>query len=422
MPLSCSKPPVTRQVNGKAERDRHVIEAIVRKFGPISRAKIHELSQIRLSATSTLVRELLSEGRLEECGVETSSVGRKGVLLKVNDGYGCVAGVEFDDEFVSVGISDLQPRIRRLISEPVKLSGGQDQLLDQLVSVTRRALREAKVRKGELVGIGVADPGLVDSQRGITLTSSTIPFWRQVPLRQIFEREFGVPVSVETRTRAKAVAEHENEANGTASSMIYVDYGSGIGAGLYVDGRLLYGQGSAAGEFGHTCIDPEGPVCLCGSFGCLEAMAGLRAVEARVRRLLQEGARSEVLDAAHGNPAAVTGWLVLEAASRGDKVSRNVVAEVARYLGLGIANLVNLFNPGLVVLDSRLRLAGAELLDGIVSVVKRQALREATDQVIIRYAAVTEAAGALGVARMVLEKHFQVPAFRMPACLLEEPS
>jgi predicted NBD/HSP70 family sugar kinase len=114
--------------------------------------------------------------------------------------------------------------------------------------------------------------------------------------------------------------------------------------------------------------------------------------------------------------------MVFEAASRGDKVSGNVVAEVARYLGLGIANLVNLFNPGLVVLDARLRLAGPDLLDGIVAVVRRQALREATDQVVIRYASVTDAAGALGVASMVLEKHFQVPAFRMPACLLEETS
>jgi predicted NBD/HSP70 family sugar kinase len=406
-------------VNGKAERDRHVVEAIVRRFGPISRAKIHELSQIRLSATSTLVRSLLEEGRLAECGVEESAVGRKSALLRLNESYGSVIGIEFDDESLSVGVSDLHPQIRHLVTEPVQLDGGQDKLIRQLLSVTARALQEGQVRKGDVVGIGVADPGLVDSQHGVTLTSSTIPFWRQVPIREIFEREFGVPVLVETRTRAKAVAEHEAEGgNGARSSMVYVDYGSGIGAGLYVDGRLLYGQGSAAGEFGHTCLAPDGPVCTCGSFGCLEALAGLRAVEARVRRLLMQGARSSVVDAANGNAEAVTGWMVFEAASGGDKVASNVVAEVARYLGLGIANLVNLFNPGLVVLDARLRLAGPELLDGIVSAVRRQALREATEQVEIRYASVTEAAGVLGVARLVLEKHFEVPAFRMPPCLV----
>jgi len=394
------------------------VEAIVRRFGPISRARIHELSQIRLSATSTLVRSLLEEGRLVECGVADSTVGRKSVLIRLNESHASVLGIEFDDESLCVGVSDLRPQIRHLVSEAVQLDGGQEKLIKQLLAAAKRALKEAGVRKSRLAGIGVADPGLVDSQKGVTLTSSTIPFWRQVPLREIFEREFAVPVLVETRTRAKAVAEHDH-ADGSATSMVYVDYGSGIGAGLYVDGRLLYGQGSAAGEFGHTCLAPDGPVCNCGSFGCLEAMAGLRAVEARVRRLLQDGARSEVLDAAGGDAAAVSGWMVFEAASRGDKVAANVVAEVARYLGLGIANLVNLFNPGIVVLDARLRLAGPELLDGIVATVRRQALREATEQVVIRYASVTEAAGVLGVARMVLDKHFEVPAFRMPAYLVE---
>jgi predicted NBD/HSP70 family sugar kinase len=412
---------VIKQVNGKTERDRHVVEAIVRRFGPISRARIHELSQIRLSATSTLVRSLLQEGRLVECGVEESTVGRKSVLLQLNESYGSVVGIEFDDESLTVGVSDLYPRMRHLITEHVQLDGGQEKLIRQLLSVTRRVLQEARIRKGNIVGIGVADPGLVDRQHGVTLTSSTIPFWRRVPLREIFEREFGVPVLIETCTRAKAVAEHEAEGGDHArSSMIYVDYGSGIGAGLYVDGRLLYGQGSAAGEFGHTCLAPDGPVCTCGSFGCLEAMVGLRAVEARVRRLLLQGASSSVLDAAGGNPEAVTGWMVFGAASGGDKVASNVVAEVAQYLGLGIANLVNLFNPGLVVLDARLQLAGPELVEGIASVVRRQALREATEQVVIRYASVTEAAGALGVARLVLERHFAIPAFRMPPFLMEE--
>jgi len=215
-------------------------------------------------------------------------------------------------------------------------------------------------------------------------------------------------------------AEHEAEGGGRArASMVYFDYGSGIGAGLYVDGRLLYGQGSAAGEFGHICLAPDGPVCTCGSFGCLEALVGLRAVEARVRNLLLQGARSKVLEAAGGHPDGLTGWMVFEAANQGDKVASNVVAEVARYLGLGIANLINLFNPGLVVLDTRLRLAGPALLEGTVSTVKRQALREASEQVVIRYGSVTEAAGVLGVARLVLEKHFEIPAFRMPACLVE---
>jgi len=410
---------VLKQVQGKVERDRHVIEAVVRRFGPVSRARIHELTDIRLSALSTLVRELLAEGRLAEAGVEASTLGRKGVLLQLNEGFGSVVGIEFDDESVTAGVTDLHPRIRHCVTEPVRLNGGVAGLVDQLVSLTRRALREAGVRRRDLIGIGVADPGLVDSQRGVTVTSSMIPFWKDVALREIFARQFRVPVLVEARTRAKAVAEHECKAvERPPDSMIYIDYGSGIGAGLYVDGRLLYGQGSAAGEFGHTAVSVGGPVCACGSFGCLEAVAGLRAVEARIRQVIHEGARTDVLEMAGGDVSRISGWMVFAAASDGDKAASNVVAEIARYLGLGLANLVNLFNPGLIVLDARLRVAGENLLQQVEGVVRRQALRESQSQVTIRYASVTEAAGVIGVVEMVLAKHFEVPAFRPPPFLV----
>ncbi|MBV6432704.1 MAG: N-acetylglucosamine repressor [Bryobacteraceae bacterium] len=409
-----------KRVNGKAERDLHIVEAVVRRHGPISRARIHELTGIRPSATSQLVRRLLKEGRLLEAGVEEGRLGRKGVLLELNEAYASALGIEFDDETVTAGVTDLHPRIRHKVTARTLLEEGTEGLIRQLLDVARRAIREAAVPAASLVGIGVADPGLVDSQRGVTVTSSTMPFWKQVPLKEIFEREFNTPVQVETRTRAKAVAEHEEDLADGAGSMVYVDYGSGIGAGLYVDGRLLYGQGSAAGEFGHTHVTEDGPICNCGSFGCLEAFAGIRAVEARLRRIIAEGGQTDVLDMADGDPARITGWMVFQAASRGDKAASSIVAEVGRYLALGIANLVNLFNPGVVVLDATLGEAGQELLEQISGIVRRKALRESAAQAVIRYARVRESAGVLGVARIALAKHFEIPAFKPPPFLLEE--
>jgi N-acetylglucosamine repressor len=410
-------------VNAKPERDTHVIEAVVREFGPISRARIHELTRIRPSATSQIVRELLREGRLVEAGVEDSALGRKGVLLRINETYKSVAGVEFDDESVLAGVTDLRPRIRHTSTEPTILDSGPEALIRQLVATTRRALDEAGVAKNGLVGVGVADPGLVDSRRGVTVTSSTIPFWKEIPLRNIFEQEFGVPAVVETRTRAKAVAEHRAGAAQGAESLVYVDYGTGIGAGLFVDGRLLYGHGSAAGEFGHTHVTEDGPACNCGSFGCLEAIAGLRAVDARVRRAIADGGYTEVLEMAHGDAAKITGWMVFEAASRGDKISSTIVAEVAQYLGLGIANLVNLCNPSVVVIDERLHRSGDDFLNQITGIVRRQALRESTNEACICYGTLGSGAGLLGVAEMALARHFEIPAFKLPPFLQEsEPA
>lgn len=410
----------TERVSAKSEWDMRVVEAVVRRFGPISRAGIHELTQLRASATSQIVRQLLREGRLVEDGVENGRLGRKGALLKLHEQFRHVVGVEFDDEFIAAGVTDLHPQIKHLVTEPTHLSDGADGLVKQLVEITRRALGEAGLGAESLVGIGIADPGLVDRKRGVTVTSSTIGFWREIPLKAIFEREFGVPALIETRARAKTVAEQENGAADRGDSMIYIEYGTGIGAGFCVDGRLLYGQDSGAGEFGHTLILENGPACNCGSFGCLEAIAGLRAVEARVRRAVEEGGQTEVMEIAGGDPAKLTGWMVFEAASRGDKISSHVVAEVARYLALGIANLVNLLNPSVVVLDSKLRLGGQELLDQITTIVKRQALRQSTERVTVRFARLGDEAAVLGVAQMVLEGHYEISPLKSLPFLAEQ--
>ncbi|MCC7496485.1 MAG: ROK family protein [Bryobacterales bacterium] len=403
-----------QRASAKPELDKQVVEAAIRQFGPISRAGIHEIAGIRPSATSQIVRQLLSEGRVVEAGVEQGRLGRKGVLLRLNEQFGYVAAVEFDDETVVAGITDLGPRLTQISCVAANLDHGTAGLVRQLVDTVRKAIRESGINPHSLVGIGVADPGLVDSRRGVTVTSSTIGFWKDVPLKEIFEREFGLPVLVETRTRAKTVAERK-ESGDDAETMIYIDYGTGIGAGLYVDGRLLYGQGSAAGEFGHTHIVEDGPACNCGSFGCLEAIAGMRAVEARLRRAVADGGQTELIPAGDGDPSQISGWMVLEAAGRGDKISINIIAEVGRYLGLGIANMVNLFNPSVVVLDASLRSGGQQLLDQITAIVRRQALRESVEQVQVRYARLSNHAGVLGVAAMVLEKHFEIPSFKVPA-------
>ncbi|MCX6624724.1 MAG: ROK family protein [Acidobacteria bacterium] len=402
-----------KRVSAKPELDKQVVEAVIRQFGPVSRARIHDMTGIRPSATSQIVRMLLSEGRVLEAGVEEGHLGRKGVLLRLNDQFRYVAAVEFDDETVVAAITDLGPRITHVACSPTVLDQGARGLIRQLIETLKRAMSEAGTEPCSLVGIGIADPGLVDSRRGVTVTSSTIDFWKDIPLKDIFESEFGLPVLVETRTRAKTVADRKESGDG-AETMVYIDYGSGIGAGLFVDGRLLYGQGSAAGEFGHTHIVGDGPACNCGSFGCLEAIAGMRAVEARLRRALADGGHTEVLEMAGGDASRITGWMVFEAASRGDKISINIVAEVGRHLGLGIANMVNLFNPGVVVLDSSLRAAGQDLLDQITAIVRRQALRESTEHVEVRYARLLKHAGVLGAAAMVLEKHFEIPSFKVP--------
>jgi predicted NBD/HSP70 family sugar kinase len=204
-----------------------------------------------------------------------------------------------------------------------------------------------------------------------------------------------------------------------ADEMIYIEYGRGIGAGIVVGGKILEGHRRAAGEFGHTHVIEGGPACTCGSFGCLEAVAGTTPLEARVRRAIQEGAPSKVMELVDGDSNRITAWAALHAARMGDKTCGVIVDDIGKYLGLGVANLVNLFNPRLIVLDERLGLGGPGLLEQIIRVVKQQALAYATDNLVFRLGRLGTEAGILGAGLLVLEEFFEIPVLKPPRFIIE---
>jgi len=407
----------------KREHDLQVVEALVRRFGSLSQVEIHELTHLRRSTISGLARDLLKQRRLVEAGRSDNSMGRKRILLRLNEEHGFFLGVGFDDEAVLAAVMDLHPRIRSMVREATRLDGGMNGLAHQLLSCAREAVRQAGLKTESLLGIGVAGSGVVNSQEGTMVMSSTIEPFKHVPLRRIFEKEFSSSVLLANFAGAKAVAERTLGAGGMADDMIYVEYGkTGIGAGIICGGKLLHGARYAAGELGHTHMTEEGPACKCGSFGCLESLAGAAAIEARIRKAIAEGSGSDVISLAGGDPDAVSGWMVLKAAEKGDKTCSAIVEQAANYLGLGLATLVNLFNPSVIVLDQRLKLAGHGLLEQVIKVVKRQALSYSTEDVSIRFGKLGAEASILGVVSIALEKHFEIPALKPPRFLIESIS
>jgi predicted NBD/HSP70 family sugar kinase len=411
---------LAKQGMKKSEHDKQVTEALIRQFGPISRVGLYKLTKLRRTTISLITRELLDEGKIIEVGRSNNPLGRKQVLLKLNEEYGFIVGIEFDDKEIVAGVMNLRPQIKRTIHEPTNLSEGREGLLTQLQSSVIRAIEEAGLNIKQLLGIGIADPGLVDSRQGIAVVATTIDFWKDVPLKRIFEEKFGVPTVVESKTRSKTVAERLLGSGEVQDNLIYFDYGAGIGAGVVVDGRLLYGKDCGVGEIGHTRVAENGPACKCGSIGCLEAIASTSAVEARMRRLLSEGAISQVLALAGGDPAKITTRHILAAAAAGDKMCGNVVSELSRYIGLGIANVVNLFNPAVVIFDKRLEPGGDALLDEIARVVKGQTLASFSSELSLRFGEIGEEVGLLGIGVSVLEKRFEIPALRQQTFSLSD--
>ena len=385
-------------------QDKRLIEVLIRNQGPISRVEIFKQTKMRRSTISMLTRQLIAEGKVVEVGLSNNPLGRKQILLKQNSKFGFVVGVEFDDESLTAGVMDLETEILHSFTEPTNLAHGQKGLLKQLQQAVRRVIKESKLPSDKLLGVGIADPGLVDTRAGVTATCSTIDFWSQVPVRKYLEDALETPTLVESKTRTKTLAERMLGGGEKQPNMIYLDYGTGIGAGVIVDGQLLYGQNCGVGEVGHTHIQKSGPTCKCGSTGCLEALAGADAVESRVRQALEDGVVSDVL--AGKDLESITVWKVFETAAAGDKLCWNVMSEVAEDLGIAAANLVNLFNPSLIVLDQRLSIAGDEFLSMITHVIKRQALAGSANAVSVRYAQLGSESGLRGVGLRVVDDYF----------------
>ncbi|HMD84640.1 MAG TPA: ROK family protein [Terriglobia bacterium] len=409
-----------KHVTSKNERDRLMIEALIFRYGQLSRAEIHELTHVQRSEISRMVRELLAEGRLLPAGRADNPMGRKQVLLRLNEEFRFVLAVGFDDENALAAILDLHLLMRSSVREPALLDQGQEGLTRQLLALAHQAVAKAGVDPKLLVGIGVAGSGLVNSRDGVMVMSSTIEFCQDFHLQKIFEKEFGIPTAVENITRAKTVAERGLSTSELAQDMIYVEYGrTGIGAGVIINGKLFYGAGYAAGEFGHTHITEGGPACKCGSFGCLEAIAGAAALQSRVRKAVAEGGTSSALALAEGDLNKITGRTVLQAAGQGDKICAAIVEQAGNYLGVALANLVNLFNPAVIVIDQRLSLAGVGLLDQLKRLIQRKALNHSAKGLTVRFGSLGSEASLLGAGRVALENHFEIPALKLPRFMIE---
>jgi predicted NBD/HSP70 family sugar kinase len=394
------------------ERDKAIIFDIIRRFGPLSRVQIQQMGDLRPATISQVSRELIAEGRIREAGLSDNPMGRKQILLEMNRDAGVILAIDCDPDVIMVGALNYTPAfIHPIHTEPTDLSHGAEGLVGQMFRCVHEMIAAAGLQQSKILGIGIGDPGMVDTRNGLSVMASTIDFWRDIPLRRLFEQEFGVSCVVVNNTRSRTIAEQNLGGGERSDDLIFIQYGRGIGAGIICGGRMVQGCSWAAGEFGHIHVSENGPACKCGSFGCIEAIADIGALETKLKRAVISGGFSECVKMVDGDVERITGWHVLEAARLGDKMSIALVEEMGECLGLGIANLINLFNPSLIVLDKRLSLAGDLVLDQIRRTVKRQALAYSAKSVTCRFASL-EDASLLGAALMVLENKFEVPAVK----------
>jgi glucokinase len=313
-----------------------------------------------------------------------------------------VVGIDIGGTNIVVGtVAEDGSEVLGLVSEPTFAEQGADAVLERIVRLTRASMAAARGR--DIAGVGIGSPGPLDTARGIVLLTPNLG-WTNFPLRDRLATALGLPATLDNDANCAVFGEWWRGAARGADHVVGLTIGTGIGGGIVLDGEIYHGASDIAGEIGHMTIDSTGRRCKCGNYGCLEAYASGPAIAARAVEGVEAGAESALPEYVGGDLTKITAQVVYEAAHDGDEYARDVVRDTAEFLGAGVANIINIFNPQVVVICGGVTLAGDRLFAPLARAVKRRAFKPAVDVCRIVPGELTGTAGVYGAAAVFMRR------------------
>jgi glucokinase len=272
-------------------------------------------------------------------------------------------------------------------------------------SVILDTIEQSDARRNDFIGIGIGAPGPLDRERGIVLVAPNLG-WKDFPLRDRISTKLNLPTTLDNDANCATFGEWWQGAARGGTDVIGLTIGTGIGGGLILNGALYHGASDMAGEIGHTTIDLNGRHCKCGNYGCLEAYASAPAIATRAREVLvREEGESSIPAMVNGNFDAITAQIVYDAAKAGDPIASEIVRDTARYLGAGVANLLNIFNPDTVVIAGGVTAAGDALFVPLRAEIRRRAFSPAVRAARIVAGELPGTAGVVGAVASFKQQH-----------------
>lgn len=318
-----------------------------------------------------------------------------------------VVGIDIGGTKLATVVADKTGHILNKVRRPTLAEKGPEYALELLYDMVREVVERAALEQESVSAIGVSCGGPLDTKTGIVYSPPNLPGWDALPLKAKLESEFQVPVTIENDANASALAEFRFGGGRGYNAVLYMTMSTGIGGGIVINGQVYHGANDSAGEVGHQILLPNGPRCGCGKQGCLEALCSgpaiARRAQAAIRKhLAEENGATTLLTLTDGSVEAVKSEHVLEAARAGDVLALELVEETAYYMGWGIANLVNILNPDIVLLGTIAVAAGDLLLDPIRETVSKFAMTRSAEAVKIAPAELGEALGDLAAVALVV--------------------
>jgi glucokinase len=318
-------------------------------------------------------------------------------------------GIDLGGSKILTAVVNLQGEVLSSDESMTPAIKGRKAVIQSILDSAHRALKRANVAISEICAVGVGAPGLSNPETGILFTSANLPGWQDVPLRDIMQERLGKKAFVINDANAAALGEFYFGAARGARNFIYITLSTGIGGGIVIDGKIYTGAIGAAGEVGHMTIDDNGPICNCGNRGCWETLASGTALAREAKHRIKEGVRTSILEYAEGDVEKVTAQVIHSAAQQGDSLAKELIARTGYYVGVGLANLINIFNPELIVIGGGLSNIGDMLLGPAFKVAGERAYREVFQVVRFASAELGRNSGVLGAAAFALHEIRRLP-------------
>ena len=356
-------------------------------------ADISDEIGISIPTSTKLVQELIAEGFLQDMGKQGTTGGRRPSIYGLNPEAGYFVGVDVARQHIHVAITDFKGNLKSFVQDIEFVLQSNADSFKSICGMVKDITAKQGVSWDDVLGVGVSLSGRVNPEEGYSLTY----FVRDdLPLKAIFQNELKVPVNIENDSRAMTFGEYlyDEEAR-HEDNMLFINLSWGLGMGMILDGKLYYGKSGFSGEIGHFPLLDNDKICRCGKIGCLETGASGSALHRIIIDELEAG-KASCLASQFRSGKGITLEDILNAIKEEDVLSIDAMGRVGEALGRGIAGLINIFNPGLVVVGGRLIVGGDYLMFPIKTAVKKQSLNKVSSDTVIRFSKLGRKAAGIG--------------------------
>ena len=364
----------------------------IRKQGPVSRIELTKISGCSAGTASNHVRTLIEKGFVIETKKGISSGGRKPIQLMVNPNKAYIFSIEIEVNKIKMVLFDLELKVVTKNIIPITYKNDYRKNLEEVFFKIDKMMEEKNLELDNLLGIGVAVPGLIDKVKGILEFAPNLG-WKDVHISEIFKDKYGLPVILNNEAKAAAIGERES-IYPNINNMVFVSINEGIGCGIFFNGGLYRGASGNAGEFGHIIIDTNGPLCTCGNKGCWETLASENFIVNSYLKLPNSNKE-------------LTKEEIYQLGKNGDKKIIEIFKEAGRNIGIGLVNIINGLSPELLVIGGGIVEIKEYIYEEIVKKLEESALSVSYRNVEIKFSELGSLAAVYGMADLIINERIK---------------